>query len=94
VDCGPTTVHTESSPSPPPSTNVSTTGCHTGATGGNSRNAATATRQIAAPISAVLRNPTRRNSRADCEVASGQPKLIVASTAPAATAPRPSTSWP
>jgi hypothetical protein len=94
VDCGPTTVHTESSPSPPPSTNVSMTGCHTGATGGNSRNAATATRQIAAPISAVLRNPTRKNSRADCEVASGQPKLIVASTAPAATAPRPSTSWP
>ena len=94
VDCGPTTVHTDSSPSPMPSTNVSTTSTQTDTTGGSGRNAATEIRQIPAPISAVSRNPRRMNSRADCEVASGQPKLIVASTAPAATAPSPSTSWP
>ena len=94
VDWTPTTVQTDNSPRPPPRTNVSAIGCQTWALTGNSRNPATAARQIPAPISAVLRKPNRRNSRADCEVASGQPKLIVPSTAPAATAPRPSTSWP
>ena len=47
-----------------------------------------------APTSWVSRNPARRNSLADWEEASGQPMLIVPSTAPAATAPRPSTAWP
>jgi hypothetical protein len=52
------------------------------------------TRQMAAPMSSVSRNPRRRKKRADWEVDNGQPRLIEASTPPAATAPRPSTAWP
>src|ERR1700722_5200925 len=71
VDCGPTMEATESRPSPPPSTKVSTTGCHTGAGSGANRNDPTATRQMPAPTSMVSRKPTRRNSRADWEEARG-----------------------
>ena len=47
-----------------------------------------------APASAVSRNPMRRYSRPDAAEASGQPMLMLASTSPAAMAPRPRTDCP
>ncbi len=82
VDCGPTTVHTAMSPSPNPSTNVLTTGCHTCPLPMVSRKKTIAARHMPAPISSVSRNPSRRKNRPDTQDASGQPTLMAASTAP------------
>src|ERR1039457_5242750 len=94
VDCGPTTVHTDSKPSPKPSTNVLVTGIHTGGWFGGEQEGRDANQANPLPITAVSRKPIRRKKRADCEDASGQPRLMLARTAPAATAPSPSTSCP
>src|SRR5450755_1762281 len=61
VDCGPTTVHTDSKPSPKPSTNVLVTGIHTGAGSGASRKAETPTRQTPLPITAVRHGHHQRS---------------------------------